>query len=162
MFMQTHHGHPIVGGHTSRLDPRNREGLASTKFLASLLAEDKAQPTQPYALPDAATAALYRQELNERNIGTVILNPGFVLSEDGAEPPERPGETEVRAGSLLTPIWYGSLARGLMRPPIDAPFETRMPRKPWMHASVIPYLEAVLGSPTGTLEDGSRVWTLDE
>lgn len=162
MFFQTFHGLPLVGGYTSRLDPSHRERLATSEFLASLLADDPQDPTRIFAVPEAEAAALYRGELAARSIAAVVLNPMYVIPVDGGGPPERPGNAGVEPATFLTPLWHGPMSEGLMRPVLPAPFETRVPRRPWMDASVIPYLEAVLGKPDYRPADGSWIWILDE
>ena len=94
-------------------------------------------PEEPPESPLLDATGRYRaQILADRHRGSIRVNHPLSL----------PG-TRVRS----------SLAEALFRPARRLPYEPRAARKPWLHPSVVPFLEAVLG-PGRELEDDSVVW----
>jgi len=164
MFLQTHHEKPLIAGYYSRLDPAQRRKLLESPFLASLMARDPSHPTHPFPLPDEETRARDRRELREWGVGTVILNTQYLASEPPAGEPEtssRPKEPiAFRPATWFLPFWWGPMVRDRTHPPMRgaAPDRPIPAKQRWMDPSVEPYLEAVLGKPERTLEDGSLVW----
>jgi len=164
MFLQTRHEKPLIAGYYSRLDPVQRRKLLDSPFLASLMAPDPAHPTHPFSIPDEETAARDRRELRAWGVGTVILNPQYLASPtaSGERKPSsvRKEPIAFRPATWFAPFWWGPMVLDRAHAPMRGGTpEREIPAKQrWMDPSVEPYLEAVLGKPERTLEDGSIVW----
>jgi len=161
MFLQTVHEKPLISGFYARRDPRQRQRMQESAFLAALMAADLEHPTRPILLPDAAAVARYRRELRDLGVGTVIFQPQYERRSGEVAEVRSKRAMELRADLLLPPVWWGPAAGELLHPPPASAFPFTAPaRQQWMDPSVEPFLKAVLGAPERVLEDGAWVWRL--
>lgn len=163
MFMQTVHEKPLITGHySSRFDPAHRKRLSKVPVLAQLMAGNRSAVGQVLEEPSAMAAEVFRRQLLELEIGVVVLQTQLIRTEGTFAEGRQPVGLEKNWAEFLTPVWWGPLATDLIYPPARKGLEFfAPPRQQWLHPSVEPFLEAILGAPDKILEDGAKAWILD-
>lgn len=163
MFMQTVHRQPLITGHySSRFDPEHRRRLAQVPVLAELMAAHGGEPGLEIKVPEKELANAYRRQLQDLGITTVVLQSQLIRRSGTFLDDRQPVGLEKDWAAFLAPLWWGPVAQDLVYPPRRPAKEFYAPpRQVWMHPSVQPFLEAVLGPPAAELEDGALLWRLE-